>query len=110
MKQIPWLILLTVIGASVAGGQAQQSKTEWKIVGQINGNNVEFKCIEGCMYTHVSTGCPDLTNCRWTLDQSGIASNAKPFNMQKEIEEIHDLARSSSDSVFRALRKAPEDH
>lgn len=109
MKQFPWLLLMTVIAASVAGGQTQPTVPEWKIVGQINGNNIEFKCIEGCAYTYISAGCRDLTDCRWTLDQAGIMTSGDPFDMQKEIEDAKHMANSQSDSVFQALRKAQED-
>lgn len=91
MKYIPWLILLLVTASSMTLGQQPANWPEWKIVGQINGNNVEFKCIEGCMYTHVNVGCRELANCRWTLDQSGITTYAEPFDMKKEIEEAQNI-------------------
>lgn len=88
MKQLPWLILLLVTASSVTFGQSPPKPPQWKVVGQINGTKIEFKCIEGCMYSHVYAGCNDLADCRWTLDQSGIATNGVPFDMEKEIEEL----------------------
>ena len=86
MKLAVFLLVLLFSSSSVlsqSGGQP----TEWKIVAQINGDRIEFKCIEGCMWTLTSVTCVEPEQCRMTLDQSGIMGYAEPFDYEADLEK-----------------------
>ena len=88
MKQIISAVLFSLIASSTTLGQSPPNPPIWRVVGQVNGNRIEFKCLEGCNFLFVGVGCNDLANCRWTLDQSGIGSRGEPFNIVKEREKL----------------------
>jgi len=71
-----------------ASGRVPASSPLWTVVGQVNGNRIEFKCVDGCIFSFLSVTCLDLADCRWTLDEGGISGYAKPFDVKKEVEQV----------------------
>ena len=80
-------VLLLLLTSAIALSQSAGPAPEWKIVAQVNGDRVEFKCVEGCLWTLTAVGCADIDQCRWTLDQSGILASADPFDYETELEK-----------------------
>lgn len=86
MKLTTILLALLLTSSSVLS-QSGSQPPEWKIVAQISGDRIEFKCTEGCMWTLTSVTCGELEQCRLTLDQSGILAYAEPFDYEAELEK-----------------------
>ena len=87
MKKIISAVLFSLIASSTTLGQSPPEPPIWRVAGQVNGNRIEFKCLEGCNFLFVGVVCNDFANCSWRLDQSGIGSIAAPFDMAKEREK-----------------------
>lgn len=81
------IMLMLLLASSSVLSQSGNQPPEWKIVAQVSGDRIEFKCIEGCTWTLNSMTCGELEQCRWTLDQTGILAYAKPFDYEAELEK-----------------------
>ena len=90
MKKIVSAVLFSLIASSTTLGQSPPNPPTWRIAGQVNGNRIEFKCLEGCDFLFVGVGCNDFANCSWTLDQSGIGTPGEPFDIPKGREEAQE--------------------
>ena len=86
MRLMITMVFLMLAVSSSSLGQSPKQPEAWRIIGQVNGNRVEFKCLEGCYWNLNSVSCIDIAECRWTVDQSGLLAHAEPFDYELELE------------------------
>lgn len=81
------IVSFLLLTSSSVVSQPAGEPPEWKIVAQVNENRIEFKCVEGCLWTLNAVECANVDECRWTLDQSGVLVDATPFNFEAELRK-----------------------
>ena len=81
------IVSILLLASSSVVSQSAGEPTEWKIVAQVSENRIEFKCVEGCLWTLNAVECANVDECRWTLDQSGVLADATPFDFEAELEK-----------------------
>ncbi len=86
MKLMITMLFLMLTVSSSSLGQSPKQPEAWRIIGQVNGNRVEFMCLDGCNWRLNSVNCIDIAECRWTLDQGGLLAYAEPFDYELELE------------------------
>lgn len=87
MELVIKVLLLLLLLSSVVFSQSAKKPESWQIVGQVNGDRIEFKCTEGCLWSLNSVTCSQVDQCRWTLDESGISTQADSFDYELELEK-----------------------
>ena len=93
------IISILLLASSSVVSQSVGEPPKWKIVAQVNENRIEFKCVEGCLWTLNAVECSNVDECRWTLDQSGVLADAARFNFEAELEKGRDEYKRRAEEI-----------